>query len=334
MGSCQPLEHETLWDYNDNLASRIDKPDNCFRMTVDHGLERNYLDAYTVTVDPQLAPMSLGARSPGRPGKISPAGPWTSSPWSRSMSAPCLRRKWNSCRIQRPSRSYSSGRTLGPPPSNVIGNTLAGFQLAFKDASDDRHRFTAMWYLDDTTDAKMDVQDLYQNHNWVDPDADPRVLDADARAMVSGSLIGDTMNMVVGTGGGVWVPTLDKDFDPIYGDLGKVDLGGVDTAENFADADDSNACSADDGGSAKGKDLLNGTLCDAVGVEIETSVTYPLGLGYGCDPVKVAYTLTCDWSARGNRNNEVGGVDGGMDPADGITDGSDLNTNYVSCKVE
>ena len=42
------------------------------------------------------------------------------------------------------------------------------------------------------------------------------------------------MNMTVGTDGGVWVPVLDKDFDPIYGDLGKVDLGGVDKADNFA----------------------------------------------------------------------------------------------------
>ena len=69
----------------------------------------------------------------------------------------------------------------------------------------------------------------------------------------------------------------------MYGDLGKVDLGGDDKADNFEADDDSNACSADDGGSAKGKDLDNGTLCDAKGVEIATSVSYPLGLGYGCD---------------------------------------------------
>ena len=30
----------------------------------------------------------------------------------------------------------------------------------------------------------------------------------------------------------------------------------------------------------------NSTLCDASqGVEIETSVSFPLGLGYGCDPI-------------------------------------------------
>ena len=125
------------------------------------------------------------------------------------------------------------------------------------------------------------------------------------------------------------MPTLDKDFDPIYGDLGKVDLLGVDKAGNFAADDDSNACSADDGGTAKGKGLVNGTLCDAEGVEIETSVTYPLGLGYGCKAVKVAYTLTCDWSTRGNRNNVVGGID-----TDGIdSNGADIK-NFVDCKVE
>ena len=76
---------------------------------------------------------------------------------------------------------------------------------------------------------------------------------------------------------------------------------GADEAANFADSDDSNECSADDGGTAATADL-NGTLCDANGVEIATSVTFPLGLGYGCDAIEVEYTLTCDWSSRGNRD--------------------------------
>ena len=65
LGSCQPLEDprdlpDGLWDYNDNLASRISKPDECFRLTVDHGLGRNYLDAYTVTMAPQGADVGWG----------------------------------------------------------------------------------------------------------------------------------------------------------------------------------------------------------------------------------------------------------------------------------
>ena len=115
-------------------------------------------------------------------------------------------------------------------------------------------------------------------------------------------------DMVRGADGGVWVAALDDDYDPIYGDLGKVSIDGDDEADNFADDDDSFECTADDGGSAatgaKGVDA-NSTLCDASDVEIATSVTFPLGLGYGCDPIKVEYTLTCDWSSRGNRTNSV-----------------------------
>ena len=75
--------------------------------------------------------------------------------------------------------------------------------------------------------------------------------------------------------------------------------------------DDSYKCSAEDGGTAAtGKDGAdnNSTACNAEDVMIDTSVTFPLGLGYGCDPVEVEYTLTCQWDARGNRKNTVGTV--------------------------
>ena len=139
------------------------------------------------------------------------------------------------------------------------------------------------------------------------------------------------------------MPTIDKDFDPIYGDLGKVDNGGAtgstggdDMADNFVATDDSNACSADDGGAAHGftatgGDINNGTLCDAEDVEIETSVTFPLGLGYGCEPIKVDYTLTCQWDSRGNRTNAI------PVPTNEITLPADATAsnigNFVSCKV-
>ena len=115
-----------------------------------------------------------------------------------------------------------------------------------------------------------------------------------------------TENVVSGYNNTVWVPTIDDDFDPIYGDLGKVDTSGDDEANNFVDADDSNECTADDGGTAKGRNLNNGTLCDAADVEIEATVTFPLGLGYGCDAVEKTYTLTCNWNTRGTGNNVVG----------------------------
>ena len=129
-----------------------------------------------------------------------------------------------------------------------------------------------------------------------------------------------------------WVKTVDDDFDPMYGDIGKVSIDGDDESDNFQDGDDSRECTPDDGGSAAtGKDGAdkNSTLCDAEGVEIMASVTFPLGLGYGCEAVEVEYTLTCDWSSRGNRTNTVGG--GG----EGIRIGDDDNIeDFVECEVE
>ena len=144
-----------------------------------------------------------------------------------------------------------------------------------------------------------------------------------------------TADRVSGYNATAWVKTLDDDFDPIYGDLGKVSIVGADNAGNFADDDDSYKCSADDGGSAAtgrngGDD--NSTLCDASDVEIATSVTFPLGLGYGCDPIEVEYTLTCDWSSRGNRTNTVS-----TDALGPIVIGDDGTSNiddFVKCSVE
>ena len=107
------------------------------------------------------------------------------------------------------------------------------------------------------------------------------------------------------------MPTIDDDFDPMYGDLGKVDTGGDDESDNFAEGDDSRECTADDGGTAKGDDDNNGTLCNAEDVEIETTVTFPLGLGYGCDAVEKTYTLTCQWDTRGQPEQRGGRHAGG-----------------------
>ena len=122
-----------------------------------------------------------------------------------------------------------------------------------------------------------------------------------------------------------WVWTIDDDFDPIYGDLGKVDTTGDDEANNYVDTDDSNTCDDEDGGEAKDKDVANGTLCNAT-QEIETSVSFPLGLGYGCDAVKKTYTLTCTWNARGQGSRVVATPPTGLD-ADNVDD-------FVDCKVE
>ena len=127
--------------------------------------------------------------------------------------------------------------------------------------------------------------------------------------------------------------TLDDDYDPIYGDLGKVDTEGGDNADNFAlDGFRTSAprmTGVRRATGEKGADE-NGTLCDASDVEIATSVTFPLGLGYGCDPIEVEYTLTCDWSSRGNRTNNVNAELGPIV----ITEGGSNIDDFVECSVE
>ena len=108
--------------------------------------------------------------------------------------------------------------------------------------------------------------------------------------------------------------------------------GGDDKADNFVADDDSNACTGADGGTAKSSSANNGTLCHAEDVEIETSVTFPLGLGYGCDAITVDYTLTCQWDSRGNRTNAI------PVPTDAITlpagtTASNID-DFVECEVE
>ena len=58
VGSCQPREGRGLqtdgtvnYGYNDNVASRVTRPDNCFRLTVDGAIERDYLENYMVALD-------------------------------------------------------------------------------------------------------------------------------------------------------------------------------------------------------------------------------------------------------------------------------------------
>ena len=294
VGSCQPVSTAgaeagaALWAYNDNVVSRISKPDNCFRITVDGKLERNYLDAYTVTMAPKDADVTWG--------KVD----W----WEDADDMTCPEMSFEAAeqvdvcsmfedevaRLPDPTAEPVVRDTSTDPPANLTDGTsglLVGFNLKFKDAAKSRHRFTAMWYARNKDDGKAESPppNLYAD---VEDDVGTEGLDET-----------HTVDVVSGYDATAWVRTVDKDNDPIYGDLGKVDAGGDDKADNFTDSDDSNACTGDDGGTARstvsGKKINNGTLCNAAGVEIETEVTFPLGLGYGCDDVKKTYTLTCDW---------------------------------------
>ncbi len=326
VGSCQPVSTTgatagaNLWAYNDNIRSRISKPDNCFRITVDHGLERNYLDPYTVTMAPKGADVS-----------------WGEIAWEAWEELTCPDMTFSAMEQVDVCAMFEDEVSRLPDPtavavatteaevtaaSNITEETLAGFNLNFKDAGANRHRFTAMWYARKKADGKdeMPPPNLYAA---VEDDANT----ADVNEA-------HTANRVSGYNATVWVPTLDDDNDPIYGDLGKVTIDGLDKPDNFATTDDSYTCSADDGGSkATGTSSdpdahANSTLCDAKDVEIETSVTFPLGLGYGCDPVKVEYTLTCQWSARGNIRNTIIHTPGHIS-----ADDTNPVSNFVSCKV-
>ena len=211
--------------------------------------------------------------------------------------------------------------------SNLTENTLEGFNLSFKDAAANRHRFTAMWYHRPLPNGK---------NQSPPPNLYATVADDGATTAVNEA---HTMNQASGYNDTVFVPTLDDDNDPMYGDLGKVTIDGQDTADNYAMNDDSYTCSADDGGTkATGTRAdpdadANSTLCDAEDVEIETSVTFPLGLGYGCDAVKVDYTLTCQWSSRGNAARSVNFTPVHIDPAAADASASGAIQKFVTCKV-
>ena len=272
---------------------------------MDHGLGRNYLDAYTVTLAPQGADVA-----------------WGEIAWEAWEDLTCGSMDFVAMDQVDVCAMFEEEVDSLPTPdavpivtttaevgaqSNLTGPSLAGFDLDYDGAAAARHRFTAMWYA---REKEMPPPNLYADGDDTDTDPD---------------------DMVRGADGAAWVKTLDKDFDPTEGDLGKVSIDGDDEADNFAAGDDSRDCSADDGGSAAtGKDGVdaNSTLCNAEDVEIEAEVTFPLGLGYGCDAVKKTYTLTCNWDARGNRTNTVGTTL--VVIAD---DGANID-DFVSCDVE
>ncbi len=97
---------------------------------------------------------------------------------------------------------------------------------------------------------------------------------------------------------------LDSDGDPIYGDLGKIDLLGADgdpgsdgNPDNFDGNEDADSCSADDGGEE---------LCDAE-VEIPLSATFVLIRDTRSCETEIDLSVTCAWDADGD-NRRSGGT--------------------------
>ncbi len=90
---------------------------------------------------------------------------------------------------------------------------------------------------------------------------------------------------------------LDSDGDPIYGDLGKVDMrdangdpGRDGNPDNFDGNEDADSCSADDGGEE---------LCDAV-VEIPLTATFVLIRDTRTCETEIDLSVTCTWDADGD----------------------------------
>ena len=175
-------------------------------------------------------------------------------------------------------------------------------------------RYVSMWYHDGSKAMKAAPFDIHMNY-------------ADGAKAAPND--GDETGVVWKPPGG-WVPLLDKDGDPMYGDLGVVNASGDDAAANFVGNADVK-CSTDDGGKAKtGADKTDGSACDVEDVEIETEVTFTDNFGDHACSVTRTYTITCDWDASG----EVG-VGRAATPADMLT-GNNVTNNagmFLTCKV-
>ena len=315
VGSCQPVSTfgaeagANLWAYNDNLASRISKPDNCFRITVDHGLTRNYLDPYTVELDPNGADIAWG--------KVA----WEA--WEELTCAPmefsamdqvdvCAMFEEEVARSAnangRPGRDDSrrghglaSNIVKTPEGDEQQPTTLEGFNLSFKDAAADRHRFVAMWYARKKADGKAEMPPPNLYATDATDDADPAVT---TRA--------HTANVVSGYDATAWVATLDDDNDPIYGDLGKVTIdwrghgGKLCGWTTIPTRAKQMMAARRPPGRLRIRMLTRTALCATLAMS-RSRLPLPSRSGWAtvCDPVKVEYTLTCDWSSRGNAAGSV-----------------------------
>ena len=203
-----------LWAYNDNIASRVSQPEDCFRITVDSSVTSttnyNYLDAYTVTLAPQGADVA-----------------WGGIAWKAWKDLTCESMDFVAMEQVDVCAMFADEVDALPTPmavavaqaaagddsdasDNVTEPTLAGFNLSFKDAAANRHQFTDMWYV---REKEMPPPNLYPAN----------MVRGVPRAATDATQSREE----------VWVPTLDDDYDPIYGDLGKVSTMGGDNAKKL-----------------------------------------------------------------------------------------------------
>ena len=315
--ACEPTESY------DPASSSVSKPDSCFRLHTD----QDYLANYEVSVTPTGADVSWGSVD------------WSDEGYFEDLTCEGTTQMAsddvNVCALFEEEVMNMHASTIsakpvvgavqvldadgarGTPPMQLRGFQLGVFSGAKGDATgtSPRHegdRYTAVWYHDGTTAFKKNPTDLYRDYpTEVDGAANPKAAPADGADTDP-----DERGTVWVSGG--WASTTDKDGDPLYGDLGKVDTDvhagttnadskTADIADNFGTTDSDRTCSEDDGGTATvfnaNKSVKTpGTACDAEDVEIETTVYYTDNFGDHACSIDVTYTITCQWDADGERN--------------------------------
>ena len=197
-----------------------------------------------------------------------------------------------------------------------------------------------MWYHDGTkARSKATVRNLYAAVVTNEDDED------DENHVFTTAVTADDPALGAGTG---FVPLLDKDGDPIYDDLGKIDFDHEttdpvtalaelpdDVPDNFRTDDGEKTCTTTDGGKAASKDggvkQGDSTLCDAEDVEIPFKIVFTDDFGgkdstHAC-PVTKEYTMTCQWDASGETD-----LGRGDTPPDSLTAAN--AAHFITCEIE
>ena len=320
-------ESQVSYRGRDAVSTRgIDQPRSCFRLQAD----KDYLSSYEVTLSLADGGVSWGSVD------------WEENPFedltcesmtiaaTDAMDTDVCELFAEEVEAQHSKDLKITGRVTGS------GTTLRLTGVDIQMPGSDAERYLEVWYHDGSKSPDKATLRRLQTAS-----ADANVGDAGSAVSIDGlltSATNETDNVVAATDlGSGFVPLVDADNDPMYGDIGKVDLdgadatgGGDDKPNNFAEGDDARKCSADDGGKAKsGTDKTDGTLCDAEDVPIDFTVVFADGFGkhdHGCS-VEKTYTMTCDWDADGGLNRTRAG--------DVPTDLSAAEAeHYIDCTIE
>ena len=286
----------------------------CFRVA--HDTKNDYLSNYTLTVAPKGAGVS-----------------WGEIAWDDFDDLTCSGVDYDTSDVDVCAMFAADVAALGKVTAavTVADARISGWNLNIEENDADKRNFSHLWYMQAT---KATSSNVATNANTVDLYT-AGTTTADAAAGITA----DQVSKVNDSDGNAvyWIPFVDDDGDPMYGDLGLIDNTGDNAINNAPGGNlwDEIKCTADDGGTGRTKDKdgannSDSTLCDAMGVEITTSVTFVDGIGMGCSET-VDYTLTCDWDADGGAAVAAGKK--ASDRTTSPTFDTAGASNYLSCKV-